>query len=193
MVLLLVRKNFLFLAIICFLFLFLAINYERSDIVLKRMEQDIVASAKKTGVHQGDLAVDFQLLNGDGEKVLLSDFRGKKVIVNFFASWCAPCQEEMPVLVQLDSRMDKEKAVILGVNVTKEEPNPNQVREFIKHFKVEYDVLFDGNGKVMKDYQLIGIPTTLFINEKGEIVLRLNGMLTMDMVTENSFFDGIIK
>lgn len=191
MVLLLVRKNFLFLAIICFVFLFLAINYERSDIVLKR--EDIVASATKTGVHQGDLALNFQLLNGDGEKVILSDFRGRKIIVNFFASWCAPCQEEMPVLVELDSRINNEKAVIIGVNVTKEEPNPNQVREFIKHFKVGYEVLYDGDGKVMKDYQLIGIPTTLFINEKGEIVLRLNGMLTMDMVKTNPFFDGIIK
>ena len=168
----------------------MATNYQRSESSLKQLEKEVVAAAvaAKIGVYQGDTAVNIQLLNALGEPVNLKDFRGKKVLINFFATWCAPCQEEMPILVDLDSRINNEKFVILGVNVTKQEPNPNQVREFIRHYQVEYDILFDGEGKVMKDYQLIGIPTTIFIDEKGKIIKRLNGMLTMDMVENDPFF-----
>jgi peroxiredoxin len=184
-----VRRNFFYLAALCFLFLFLAVNYERSDSTLKRMEQDVVAATTKTGVYQGNLAKKFQLLNQNGETVSLSDYRGKKVILNFFATWCAPCQEEMTTLVELDKTLNKENIVLIGINVTKEEPNPNVVRDFIKHYQVQYDVLFDGGGTVMKDYQLIGIPTTIFVDEKGKIVRRLNGMVTMDMLSNDPFFE----
>jgi peroxiredoxin len=184
-----VRRNFFYLAALCFLFLFLAVNYERSDSTLKRMEQDVVAATTKTGVYQGNLAKKFQLLNQNGETVSLSDYRGKKVILNFFATWCTPCQEEMTTLVELDKTLNKENIVLIGINVTKEEPNPNVVRDFIKHYQVQYDVLFDGEGTVMKDYQLIGIPTTIFIDEKGKVVRRLNGMVTMDMIKNDPFFE----
>jgi peroxiredoxin len=188
-----VRRNFFYLAALCFLFLFLAVNYERSDSTLKRMEQDVVAATTKTGVYQGNLAKKFQLLNQNGETVSLSDYRGKKVILNFFATWCAPCQEEMTTLVELDKTLNKENIVLIGINVTKEEPNPNVVRDFIKHYQVQYDVLFDGEGTVMKDYQLIGIPTTILIDEKGKVVRRLNGMVTMDMIKNDPFFEEKIK
>lgn len=157
------------------------------------MEQAMVASATKTGVYKGDMAENFLLLNASGEKVKLSDFRGKKLVLNFFATWCAPCQEEMPILVELDKRVNQEELILLGINVTKEEPNPNQVQQFIKHFQVQYDVLFDGDGKVMNDYQLIGIPTTIFIDEKGKIVERVNGVVTMELIKSHSFFKGSFK
>jgi thiol-disulfide isomerase/thioredoxin len=188
-----IRKKFFYLAIICFIFLFLAVNYERSDSTLKQMEQEVVAAATKTGVYQGDIAENFQLITTSGERIKLSEFRGKKVIVNFFATWCGPCQEEMPLLVELDKRTSKEQMIILGVNVTREEPNPTQVRDFLKQFQVQFEVLFDGDGEVMKTYQLIGIPTTIFIDEKGKIVERLNGMITMEMIESHPFFKGMIN
>lgn len=191
MLVLFIRKKFFYLAIICFIYLFLAINYERSDSTLKQMEQEVVAAATKTGVYQGNLAEDFQLITTSGEKRKLSNFRGKKVIVNFFATWCGPCQEEMPILVELDKRTSKEQMIILGVNVTKEESSPTQVRDFMKQFQVQFDVLYDGDGEVMKTYQLIGIPTTIFIDDKGKIVERLNGIITMEMIETHPFFKGM--
>lgn len=185
------KKNFLYVSLLCFAFFFLAISYEHSDTTLKRMEQEVLAS-NQLGVYKNDIAENFQLLNMKGEKVALSDFKGKKVVVNFFATWCGPCQEEMPILVSLDKKVSDDKLIILGVNMTKEERNANQVREFIKHFKVEYEVVYDGDGKVMKEYQLIGIPTTLFIDEKGKIVDRINGLITEDIIKDHIFFKGIL-
>lgn len=181
------RRNFIYLAILCFIFLFLAINYERSDSTLKRMEQDVIATTE-TGVYKGDLAEDFQLLNSDGELVSLASFKGKKVFLNFFATWCSPCQEEIPTLIELQRKMGTENFVVLAVNVTKEERNPNDVKKFIEHFNIDFDVLLDHDGKVRKQYQLIGIPTSFFIDEKGKIVERLNGILTLEMIENHHFF-----
>ncbi|OIJ18491.1 hypothetical protein BKP45_13060 [Anaerobacillus alkalidiazotrophicus] len=186
------KKNLIYLAIFSFIFLFLAFSYERSDSVLKRLDLETITS-KQQGVYKGNIAEDFQLLNSVGEKVSLSDFRGKKVIINFFATWCSPCQEEMPTLVQLDKKIDDEKLVLLGINVTKEERNVDDVRRFLNHFEVKYEVLFDGDGKVMKDYQLIGIPTTIFIDENGKIVERLNGIVTMEMLLDHPFLQGLLN
>lgn len=186
------RRNFLYLALICFIFLFLAISYQQSDTTFKRISQAVLA-ANSTGVYKGDIAVDFQLLNSNGEKVTLSNYQGKKVILNFFATWCGPCQEEMPAFVELDRKTDNQKLIIIGVNMTKEEPNPNQVQKFVEHFQTDYEVLYDGEGKVMKEYQLIGIPTTIFIDEKGKISERFNGILTMDMLTKQQFLEGVIE
>lgn len=186
------RRNFYYLALICFIFLFLAVSYQQSDTTLKRMEQAVLAG-NSTGVYKDDVAIDFQLLNSNGDKITLSNYRGKKVIINFFATWCGPCQEEMPAFVELDRITDNQKLIIVGVNMTKEEKNPNQVREFAKHFQVEYEVLYDGEGKVMKDYQLIGIPTTIFIDEKGKIAERFNGILTMNILKKHQFLAGIVE
>lgn len=186
------RRNSLYLALICSIFLFLAISYQKSDTTLKQISQAVLA-ANSTGVYKGDIAVDFQLLNRNGEKVTLSNYRGKKVIINFFATWCGPCQDEMPAFVELDRNTDNQKLIIVGVNMTKEEPNPSQVHKFVDHFQVEYEVLYDGEGKVMKEYQLIGIPTTIFIDEKGQIAERFNGILTIDMMRKQRFLAGIVE
>lgn len=159
---------------------------------MKRMEQAVL-TANSLGVYKDDIAVDFQLLNSNGEKVTLSNYRGRKVILNFFATWCGPCQDEMPTLVELDRRTDNEKLILLGINMTKEEQNPNQVRKFTEHFQVEYEVLYDGEGIVLKEYQLIGIPTTIFIDEKGKIAERINGVLTMEMINGHPFLAGFVK
>ncbi|OIJ10444.1 hypothetical protein BKP37_18065 [Anaerobacillus alkalilacustris] len=186
------KKNFIYLAIFSLIFLFLAFSYERSDSVLKRLDRETIASNQQ-GVYKGNIAEDFQLLNSVGEKVSLSDFRGKKVIINFFATWCSPCQEEMPTLVQLDKEINDEKLVLLGINVTKEERNVDDVRRFLNHYEVQYEVLYDGDGKVMKDYHLIGIPTTIFIDENGKIVERLNGIVTMEMLLAHPFLQGLLN
>lgn len=179
------RKNAVYLTFFCFLFLFLGIRYINSDTVLKQLEQEVVAT-NKYGVYKGDIATNFQLINQKGERVSLSDYRGKKVVLNFFATWCAPCQEEMPILVNLHNK--RKDITVLGVNVTTQEQNPNQVEQFIKHFEVSYNILYDGKGDVLEDYELIGIPTTLLLDEKGTIVERINGMITYEYINKHSFF-----
>ncbi len=140
------------------------------------------AASLNKGVYEGDQAIDFTLQDINGNSISLSDFKDKTVIVNFFASWCPPCQEEMPAMVELDKRLDKDKYLLLGVNMTKQEKRKEDVIQFMNHFGGKYPVLFDEHGKVMNDYKIIGIPTTLIIDENGLIVKRINGMITLDMI-----------
>lgn len=188
-----IHKKYFYLASFCIIFLFLAMSYKHSDSIFKQFQDDIVTSGTKLGVYKGDQAEDFQLINEKGETVKLSDYKGKKVFLNFFASWCGPCQEEMPILVELNNRTNDEELVILAINVTTQETNPNNVRQFINHYKIDFPVLFDGDGKVMKTYQLVGIPTSLFIDGKGKIVDRLNGIVTIEMIETHPFFKGVVN
>ncbi|MGO4889347.1 TlpA disulfide reductase family protein [Anaerobacillus sp. MEB173] len=177
------RRNAFFSLTIFFLMFIVGVLYERSDTVLKNLEMAVAASTNE-GAQVGNVAVDFTLLNTKGETVSLTDYKGKTVLLNFFATWCGPCLEEMPALVELDKRLSDEELIILGVNLTKQERNANDVRPFLDHFHAEFDVVFDVEGKVMENYQLIGIPTSVIINEKGKIIARINGMLTAEQVME---------
>lgn len=161
-------------SILCvFLFLLYSINFFHK-----------VTIAADYGVHEGEQALPFELQDENGTNVKLQDFYGKKVIVNFFATWCPPCQEEMPLLVHLHEQLDTNKEVLIGVNLTKEERNRRDVELFMKQFGASYLVLYDEEGKVMDDYQIFGIPVTVFINEEGKITKRINGELTKEIVDE---------
>lgn len=112
------------------------------------------------------LAPDFILLNLEGDVVRLSDFRGKKrVVLNFWASWCDPCIEEMPALEGIYQQY-KDELVVLGVNV---QEDPGAIRKFIdEEVHVTYPILLDSEGRVNLKYILL-LPSSLFIDMDGKV------------------------
>jgi len=167
----------------CGLLFSIATFYQQSETVYMQIEKAVAAATTtKVGVYEGEKAIDFQLESIAGEQQSLKDWRGKTVILNFFASWCHPCQEEMPALVELNNRLDKNDFVIVGVNMLKQERNKEDVLQFLKHYEAQYPIVFDEHGKVMNDYKIIGIPTTFIIDEEGIIKKRINGMVSVDMI-----------
>ena len=83
---------------------------------------------------------------------------------------------------------NNEYITVIGINLSTQEKDLSQVDQFIKHFQIEYDVLYDGEGLALEEYQLIGTPTTLFIDENAKIVERINGMITESLLKQHSFF-----
>lgn len=121
------------------------------------------------------LAPDFTLKDMDGKSVSLSDYRGKVVFVNFWATWCPPCRAEIPDFVKLVDKYGKEGFVILGVSVDKE-ADVKKIPKFSKDFKINYPVMWDSNYKVAQDYGGIGsIPTTFVIDRSGRAVGKVVG------------------
>lgn len=116
------------------------------------------------GLGVGLKAPDFELKNLDGENVKLSDYQGKKVILNFWATWCPPCKAEMPDMQQFYTESGDE-VVILAVNIDPQ----YDVAGFAEKMGVNFPILLDEDDKVNNTYQVLTIPTTYFIDEKGII------------------------
>lgn len=122
-------------------------------------------------IEKNKRAPDFELLNLSGEKVRLSDYRGKKVFLNFWATWCGPCEIEMPHMESFYKRnKDLENVEIIAVNMTKSEANVENVREFANNYGLTFPVLLDNKGEIEDLYKIISYPSTYLINEDGILI-----------------------
>ncbi|WP_052130332.1 peroxiredoxin family protein [Ureibacillus sinduriensis] len=130
-------------------------------------------------------APDFELRNLDGERVRLSDFKGKKVLINFWATWCPPCVKEMPAMQKFhDEHAAKEGVVILAVNATDKESSINAVKRFAREFGISFPILLDVNGDVLLNYEVLTLPTSLIIDEEGIVVEQILGPVTEEVLVE---------
>lgn len=125
------------------------------------------------------IAPDFELESMDGTMIKLSDLRDKNVIINFWATWCDYCVEEMPDLQKLQETYKDKDLLILAVNVgeTKE-----KVQTFIEDHELKLTVLLDKDSSIANNYGLSSFPSTLAVSKKGEVVVGHTGMLTYEQM-----------
>ena len=140
--------------------------------------------ATDTNSDMADIAIgleapDFTLVNLNGDEVSLSDYRGKIVLVNFWATWCHWCDVEMPDLNNLDN--ENEDVVVLGVNVMEDEKT---VRDYIEEGGYEFEVVFDNEGEIATTYLVDGLPNSYFIDKEGILQLRFPGMMTAEQMSD---------
>lgn len=131
---------------------------------------------------KGQLAPDFELTSLEGKAVRLSDFRGRPVVVNFWATWCGPCRVEMPWFVELQKQYQAQGVQVLGVAV--DDSGRQEVAGFARKVGVNYPVLL-GNDAVGDAYGgLQFLPATFYINRDGYIVDRVFGLLGRDEIEQ---------
>src|SRR5699024_2996002 len=131
------------------------------------------------GASPGDRAYDFYLEDLDGNAVSLSDFRGQKVFLSFWASWCPPCRVEIPHLQEFSE--ENEDVMILGVNVTTSESNLDNVEEFVDEFGITFPTLY-GTEELFYLYYVESLPTSYFIDSKGIVNEAVVGPVTKDIL-----------
>lgn len=117
-------------------------------------------------------APDFTLNGDDGKSHRLSDYRGKVVVLNFWATWCPPCRYEMPSMERAHKKVKGENIVLLAVNVGESE---DKVFEFTGQYPVTFQLLLDTDGSVIKKYPVIGLPTSFVISPSGVVTHRAVG------------------
>lgn len=132
------------------------------------------------GITAGEIAPDFTGTTLDGETLRLSDFRGKIVLLNDFASWCGPCIAETPHLVDLYNTKSGD-IVIIGLNI---EETESDVAAYQDEFNVPYPLVMNQDGALTEIYHPIGLPTSWFIDPDGVIYYVHTGPMTVPMLQE---------
>jgi peroxiredoxin len=148
------KKQFCLLA--CFLFLILTACQRENDSPLP-----------------GKHAPDFTLANLSGQKVRLADLRGKVILLNFWASWCPPCREEVPSLAKLNAAMSGKDFQMLAVSI--EQGGMEAVEGYFRSTGVRLPALVDPGGKVGKTFGITGVPETFVIDKQGVIRKKVVG------------------
>ncbi len=127
-------------------------------------EQPSASTRPDVGVRIGNLAPDFALKDLEGSTVRLSDLRGKPVLVNFWATWCPPCREEMPTLEKAYQKYRQEGVEFLGIDMRED---AETVRKFVQQNRYSWTFLLDSDGRVASSYRAVSIPTSFFLDRDG--------------------------
>ena len=145
----------------------------------------LVAGCSSQPPRVGELAPDFQLPNLEGQSISLSHFRGKPVLVNFWASWCPPCRYEMPFIQEIfdDKEWSDKGLVILAVDIGE---SPSTVENFMQSYNLTFQALLDISQEVALEYNIRGIPTTFLIDKDGIIQAIKVGAFSSKADIENS-------
>lgn len=127
----------------------------------------------------GQALPDFTLKNLKGEDVTLSKIEDKIILINFWATWCQYCREEMPDLQKLKEENDD--IVVLAVNV---DETKKQAEDYINDGGYDFEVLLDEEGKIAAQYLVTGMPSSYFVDKEGKYVGRVPGMITYEQMNE---------
>ena len=123
-----------------------------------------------------NLAPDFAVYDGDGNSVNLSDYFGKPIVLNFWASWCGPCKSEMPDFQKVFEELDGQVQFLM-VNVTGGQETLASAKAFIANSGYTFPVLYDTDGDASVTYGIYSLPTTFFINAEGEAIAHAKGAI----------------
>lgn len=144
-----------------------------------------------TAVVAGDIAPDFQLKDTKGNSVTLSELRGRVVMVNFWATWCPPCIEEMPSMERLYKLMADEDFVMLAINTEKD--GRLAVSAFLKKNPYNFTILYDGQGAVQQQYGVYKFPESFIVGKDGSVVEKIIGPLDWSSSKTVAYLKSLAK
>ncbi len=124
------------------------------------------------GTRIGNKAPEFSVSDLNGKTVHLREYIGQPILINFWATWCGPCRREMPYLQQIVEEYADKNLTVLAVNI---QESPGKVKEFLSTNQLSIPVFLDKTGQVAKNYGILSIPTTLFLDSDGVIIQKIVG------------------
>lgn len=143
-----------------------------------------IPGAKLSSLREGAEAPDFELNTLDGETIKLSDYRGKKVILNFWATWCPPCKAEMPHMQNFYEDYNDQGVEILAVNLTNMDKGEEEVQKFVDEYGLTFPIPMDEEGFAGTTYQAFTIPTSYILDENGVITKKIVGPMDENMMKD---------
>ena len=134
-------------------------------------------------------AHNFKSTRLDGSKVQMTDYKGKVIFLNFWATWCIPCVEEMPAMERLAQKLKDKSFVVVAVNMM--EPLP-VVKKFVARLKLTYDIVMDESGDIGGNYAANNLPLTYILDKQGRIIRRAVGARVWDNEDSIAFFNELL-
>lgn len=154
---------------------------------LNNNKDEILASGNKiqTQQYNKDAAIDFTVYNENGEKVQLSNFKGKPILINFWTTWCGYCKQEMPDFNEI-YKQEKDNVVFMMLNATDGiQETKEKASEYIKKEKYDFPVYYDTDEEAVYKYRINGFPTTIFIDKEFNISKIVSGMVSKSILLQN--------
>jgi len=145
------------------------------------LSSDSARETEEIGLKRDYIAPDFEIMTLDGQQVRLSDYRGERIMLNFWATWCPPCRAEMP---DMESFYQAEDVTILAVNMTASEKNEIVVDEFVDELELTFPILMDRESEVVDAYQVQAYPTSYMIDSNGRIQFITSGAMNYDQMLQ---------
>jgi peroxiredoxin len=137
----------------------------------------LLADQTLTPLPEGTVAPDFALSDTDGNQHQLSDYRGKPVIINFWATWCPPCREEIPSMNRAWQVLEQEGIAMLAIDMGEDE---DTIFIFTADYPADFPILLDRSGEVTEEWPVKGLPTTFVVAPDGSLVYRAIGSREWD-------------
>ncbi|MFA9556576.1 TlpA family protein disulfide reductase [Evansella sp. AB-rgal1] len=158
-------------------------DYFTNPVNNNETEDNTYSKSNEVGASLGKLAPNVTLdVWQENEQKSISDYKGSFVILNAWASWCGPCRDEIPYLIEFHENYLDENVTVLGVNMTTTEASEERVDNFTNDFQMPYDLVMDREGLVRDLYRINSMPTTIVIDPDGRITERKLGYATYDMI-----------
>lgn len=126
------------------------------------------------------LAPDFTYPSINGDEFTLSEYRGKVIVLNMWATWCGPCIKEIPDFIELQNEFSDKEVEFVGISV--DEKGWEVVRPFVKKHNINYRIVLDREGSIFEKYPLQGLPDTYIINKQGEVAHVIISMTTKELL-----------
>jgi peroxiredoxin len=151
------------------------INLESPNFSMRPPQSRVISTGKK--------APNFTLKDIQGNEATLTDFEGKVVLIDFWATWCGPCVKAMPHMQSLYEIYKEKDVIILGINSGERK---DKVEPFLKEHKITYRILLDQRSEVIRKYGVRGIPTFFIIDKKGIIRYSYTGMPSNEQIIQQN-------
>ncbi|MGM0845727.1 MAG: peroxiredoxin family protein [Bacillota bacterium] len=148
----------------------------------ENLDEESIPGVNLSEVKEGSPAPDFTLSTLNGETVSLSDYKGKKVILNFWATWCPPCKAEMPHMQNFYEENKENGIEIVAVNLTNMDDGKVAIKDFVEDYGLTFPIPLDEEGDIGMQYQAFTIPTSYIIDTEGKIAKKIVGPMDENMM-----------
>ena len=144
-----------------------------------------------TALKIGSAAPAFSAQDQNGNKVSLKDFKGKAVLINFWATWCQPCKNELPSMQRIYEILGSEGVEVIAISIDRNKKE--RVEQYIKNYNLTFPILLDPRQKVRKDYFILGLPTSYLIGSDGKLKGFISGAREWDSNDSKEMFSTLMR